>query len=410
MSRKKPSYRKHPNGQAFVQHKSIEKPGHRLYLGVHGSDESFRRYREFLNSLGVVEERAFPSGGVVGELVDSYLGYAKAHYRGDGKNTSEYTCTKEAVSLLLKLFADLPACEFGPRNLMEYQRAAVSLGKWSRTTINSHAGRVKRMFRWAASHEYLPASVWHALRAVEGLKAGRTEAREAEPIPAVPWDAVEPFLPFFSPTIAAMVTVQWWCGCRPQDVCRLRQCDLDTSGEIWLYVPPKHKNSWRGHSLIKAIPRRVQPLLASFFREDAAAWLFSPQDSLAWHSQQRAANAGRDRKTPVYPSELRSRAQKKKNQIVKERRPYTTRTYYQAIEYGQARCNRKREEEALPSLPLWTPMQLRHGVATFVDRQLGRQAAQRYLGHKNLSTTEIYVERDTAELVEIARRLDELNV
>lgn len=53
MSRSVPKYRRHPNGQAFVQHRSIENPSHRMYLGSYGTPESKRRYRQFLTQLEV---------------------------------------------------------------------------------------------------------------------------------------------------------------------------------------------------------------------------------------------------------------------------------------------------------------------------------------------------------------------
>ncbi|NLX99529.1 MAG: hypothetical protein GXY83_25620 [Rhodopirellula sp.] len=34
-----PKYRRHPNGQAFVEHQSIPGRDHRLYLGLHRSED-----------------------------------------------------------------------------------------------------------------------------------------------------------------------------------------------------------------------------------------------------------------------------------------------------------------------------------------------------------------------------------
>lgn len=50
-----PTYRRHPNGQAFVYHKSIANKSHRLYLGKHGSEESLRRYRQLLRRLESIQ-------------------------------------------------------------------------------------------------------------------------------------------------------------------------------------------------------------------------------------------------------------------------------------------------------------------------------------------------------------------
>jgi integrase len=46
----------------------------------------------------------------------------------------------------------------------------------------------------------------------------------------------------------AMVELQLLTGMRPGEVCRLRTCDLDTSGKVWLYNPPRHSASRRAYS------------------------------------------------------------------------------------------------------------------------------------------------------------------
>ena len=42
----------------------------------------------------------------------------------------------------------------------------------------------------------------------------------------------------------------------------------------------------------------------------------------------------------------------------------------------------------------WHPNQLRHTAATMIRRQYGAEAAQAILGHSELSTTEIYAEKN----------------
>ncbi len=49
----------------------------------------------------------------------------------------------------------------------------------------------------------------------------------------------------------------------------------------------------------------------------------------------------------------------------------------------------------------WHPHQLRHTAATAIRSRFGSEAAQGILGHKNLSTTEIYAERDLAAAARI---------
>jgi hypothetical protein len=57
----------------------------------------------------------------------------------------------------------------------------IGLG-WCRTLINRNIDRIRRTFRWAASEELVPTSVYESLRTLAGLRKGRTEAREAEPV------------------------------------------------------------------------------------------------------------------------------------------------------------------------------------------------------------------------------------
>ena len=57
-------------------------------------------------------------------------------------------------------------------------------------------------------------------------------------------------------------------------------------------------------------------------------------------------------------------------------------------------------------LPRWTPNQLRHSIATSISSEIDDHAAQRWLGHKNLATTNTYIAKQVAELIAIARELD----
>ncbi len=57
--------------------------------------------------------------------------------------------------------------------------------------------------------------MYEALRAVPGLRFGRTAARETEPIKPVPWAWVEPVLSAVSAEVAAMIWLQWLTECGP---------------------------------------------------------------------------------------------------------------------------------------------------------------------------------------------------
>ena len=61
---------------------------------------------------------------------------------------------------------------------------------WSRNYVNSQIHRLCRMFKWAASHEMIPADVFERLKTVPALRRGRTVARETAPVRSVPIETV----------------------------------------------------------------------------------------------------------------------------------------------------------------------------------------------------------------------------
>ena len=69
------------------------------------------------------------------------------------------------------------------------------------------------------------------------------ESQPVQPVPAVLVDITMPFLP---PVVADMVRFQRLTGCRPGEVCLLRPCDLDRSGDVWAYRPESHKTEHHG--------------------------------------------------------------------------------------------------------------------------------------------------------------------
>src|SRR5207249_1142034 len=99
----------------------------------------------------------------------------------------------------------------------------------TRRVINKQIGRIKRMFAWAVAEELLPVQVHEALRRVEGLRKGRSAAREKARVGPVPEEHVAAVLPRVPAAVRAMVEVQRLTGCRPHEVVLMRAADLDTT-------------------------------------------------------------------------------------------------------------------------------------------------------------------------------------
>jgi len=128
----------------------------------------------------------------VAEILLRYLDFARTYYRRqDGSPTREVEALRHALQPLLDLFGDLPVTEFGPRKLKRLREMWIQRGH-SRKYINGQVGRIKRTFQWACSEELAPPAIFEGLRTVDGLRRGRSLARETDPVRAVPWEDVSP--------------------------------------------------------------------------------------------------------------------------------------------------------------------------------------------------------------------------
>ena len=309
----------------------------------------------------------------------------------------------EALRPLRELFGNTPANQFGPKGLKTVQQHMVDKCDLCRNVVNRRIGRIKRFFKWAVAEELVPASVWHALQTVTGLRYGRTDARETEPIRPVDDEHVEMLLPFVSPQVAAMIQVQRHTGMRPGDVVQMRLQEIDRTAEVWLYEPVDHKNRWRDHRRIIPIGPKAQSVLTPFLDRPVEAFLFSPRESEEWRLANRPAYSGKQRRTKVYPCELRARqrlkeARRRRNSKRRLRDHYDTASYRRAIKYGFQRAARAGVE-----IPHWHPNQLRHTRATEVRRSHGLEGAQVVLGHARADVTQVYAERNLGLAVRLAK-------
>ena len=100
---------------------------------------------------------------------------------------------------LKRLYGDRPLSEFTPQCLCIVRQAMID-GNWmtqaekkewadagrkvglARSTVNERIARIKLMFRWGAMRELAPPFIAHGLATVDGLRRGRSGARETDPV------------------------------------------------------------------------------------------------------------------------------------------------------------------------------------------------------------------------------------
>jgi integrase len=377
-----------------------------------------------------------PASITVNEVLLAYIEHAERHYRGlDGTTTGETQHVKLVCRYVRELYGLIPATEFGPLALKAVRQKFIGAA-WCRRSVNQQTERVRRAFRWAAGEELIPFEIYQRLTAVSGLQRGRTEARETEPVRPVDDSTVETTLPFLNRHVGGLVEFQRLTGCRPGEACRLRRCDIDMGGTVWLYRPPQHKGSWRGKSRIIAIGPKAQELLKEFFTPNIRDYLFSPQRAVEKVRAERSKN----RKTPRYPSHMKRNQSKRK--MNPERTPtdrYNRVSYVGAVgracdrafpppgelaqqegethgawwgqkidgkwREGRLTPTQKAEVKAWRKAHRWSPNQLRHTFATRVRKEHGLEAAQVMLGHSKADVTQIYAEKNEALAVTVAAKI-----
>ncbi|MBI3461985.1 MAG: hypothetical protein HY000_02855 [Planctomycetes bacterium] len=187
------------------------------------------------------KEEPSPESLTVSELIVAFRRHVERYYRKpDGTPTSEQHNIRMALRPVRRLYGFTPAVQFGPTALQAVRQWMID-ANWSRGFINRSVGRIRRMFRWAAQSDLLSVTVHQALKAVPDLRRGRSDAQETDPVKPVPIAHVHAIQEHVPAPVWAMVQLQSLTGMRPGEVLMMRTCDLDTTGDVWLYRPASHK-------------------------------------------------------------------------------------------------------------------------------------------------------------------------
>lgn len=257
--------------------------------------------------------------------------------------------------------------------------------QWSISYTNTAVQNIIGMFSWAESEDFVTKGTTEHLRAVQPLR--QTEHYEA---PTVANEVVAATVAHLSPVVAAMVRLQRITAMRCGELCIMRPIDIDRRKEVWVYHPTKYKNKWRKLPRLIPLGPECQKILAPLMNRPSDAYLFTTRESREWWQAQREAKAGQDRKTPIYPCELKARRKKKRRTAKKAEkqpaRPFNQHSYRQAIEQAIERAR----QNGHPDLPDWLPYAIRHSRITEVQEAMGWDDAQAVAGHESAQTTRRY--------------------
>jgi integrase len=341
-----------------------------FYLGPHGTKASKLEYDRLIGEwlangrrLAVVVTEQHVT---VVELCANYWRFCKTYYVKNGKATDEQAGVKAAIRFLKLSYAKSFAKDFGPLALEAVRQQMIDAGN-SRRYINQNIGRIKRMFKWGASKELLPVTVFQALQTVAGLKQGKSKAIETAPIMSVDDATVEATLRHAPKIVADMIRFQQLTGCRPGELRSLKPIEIDRTEDVWRYRPDSHKMEHKGRDRVILIGPKAQAILLPY--------LLRPETKFCF-----AKRTGKPLSRPDFAKNLQSACNKAF--------PAPKGTTGEAL-----KAWRKKHH--------WAPNRLRHSRATNIREQYGLEAAQAVLGHSNADVTQIYAERDIAKAAKI---------
>jgi len=275
-----PSYRKQKRSTGDLA--LVELEGVRHYLGTYDSPESREKYHQLLAewSAGCAKLSSAVDDTktlIVAELCLKFWKHAQTYYRKpDGLPTSELQNFKEVIRHVQALYAGLLVLKFGPTAFKAVRQRMVEHGL-CRNTVNRYASRLKSIFKWGVEQEIVPASVWHGLQAVSGLRRGRTAATETDPVRPVPIVHVDAVKNHVSRQVRALVELQVLTGARPGELVIMRATDIETSGTVWIFRPADHKSSHHGFDREVYLGPQAQALVRNFMEtRPIGSYLFSP--------------------------------------------------------------------------------------------------------------------------------------
>jgi len=338
----------------------------------------------------------------VGDLVDRWLVWCESYYRDDdGVATGELAACRAAVVPLKEVFGDSPAAGFGPVALKRVRERMIG-GGWVRSTVNKQCGRVKRCFGWGVENELVPASVLEGLRAVRGLRRGRSDARDSEEVKPVPDEDLKAVLAVCPRILGAMIMVGLLTAARPGEVVILRPCDFDCSGRVWIAVPSRFKSKYRGLRREIYFGPRAQEVVRPFLDRPVDAFLFSPRE--AEEERIGALVCGEDQ-SGAFQDGVTKRV--RRGGIGNEKRRERDRLNYARRRGGDIKSRRPGDRYSVASyrralarlcldhgVAVWNPNQLRHNAGTEIRKLFGLEAAQVVLGHARADVTQVYAEVD----------------
>ena len=364
------------------------------YHGQWGLRETKSKYQvwlaEYLSATTQPESQSSEDATAAGEpmladLVTAFMQWADGYYRNPKTNlpTSQHHVLRSAIRELKPWVESGMLCkDFKTKDLLAVRAAIVNRDimpqskftikkKLSISSVNILICKIRLCFKKGVEFGLVPVEVFQALLCVQNLN-WRTAPTLRNPAPIKPAEtnSIEKIQSYLKPVYQVMMKVHTTYGMRVKELVQMRWSEITPEKNdptLYCYQPATHKNSHRGQE------RKIYihtDLIAAMKSIRKKVW----EKDLVWCSCGKGINAG-------YHGQM------------------TTAAYYLAIKGAIRRFNRDNKTQ----IERFTPLQIRHLVATEIRATDGIEAAAAQLGHARLNTAEIYAEQSFTKTKERAR-------
>jgi integrase len=417
---------------AYVLHQTSGQARTRIankdyYLGPFNSPESKTAYANLLaqfavgGELTVTRSPEIRRDVSVAEGMLRFLKFGDSWPRAEDGINEELRHYKALFRIVTDKFAHLLLNDVRGPHVKALQSAAVDRG-WGRKYVNSQIRRFRRFVRWCLSEDLCDEGVVTRVAAVEGLRAGRTSAPDFAPVKPVPDDVFLATLPHVPPTIADLLRVMAFCGCRAGELRLLRIGDINRDSTVWSAKLSAHKTAYAGKRRTLFFGAKSQEVLRPYLTadRDPTEYVFSPRRSEQLRLEKmRAERIARARRRGlsgrIQPSQ---QCRALKDRIGKLSPHYKKSALTRAVTRGcevlfnmpthlrvvSRKLTAEEREKLLAAARawraenVWSPHQIRHSAATKLREAYGIEIASQVLGHSSLPVAEIYAEKNEKEV------------
>ncbi len=283
--------RKNGKDTAIVRIRIDGKPK-TFYLGLWGSQNAEAEYCRLAREYYSETRTPIPLNQEP-RLYDVYNAFVEEL---DTKNDqADRRCYMSAIWYAMQILPNIPCRELEIRHLTLYQDYLVRIANdvceeqrdetglliqrkkkaWTRQNVNRLFKFHKTILRFGANRGLVPYGFLYALQNVQAVPQ-QPALKETNPVQAVSDEDVKKTLQYMDSQVAAMVLLIRGAVMRPIECCRLRLCDLDTSGECWCgHV--QGKTDWRGFHRFIAFSKQETDILRKWSEgRKPEEYIFSP--------------------------------------------------------------------------------------------------------------------------------------